>query len=147
MGARWFIGAVARQVGVSVKTIRFYEQERLLGPPARTEKGYRRYSEEAVRQLQFIKKAQSLGFSLREIQEILALRRQEKVACSHVDRALHEKLKAVQQKVRELQALESSLKRLAKTWKKGLPKALPPGSICPYIENARLLHSTDDSER
>ncbi|MBI4382360.1 MAG: heavy metal-responsive transcriptional regulator [candidate division NC10 bacterium] len=144
MGARWFIGAVARQVGVSVKTIRFYEREGLLEPPARTEKGYRLYPEEAVRQLKFIRKAQLLGFSLREIQEILALRRQDKIVCGHVDRALQEKLKAVQQKVRELKALESSLKRLAKTWKKGLPKELPPGSICPYIENAPLLHSTGD---
>ena len=143
MGANRFIGSVARQARVSVRAIRFYEREGLLEPPARTEKGYRLYSEEAVRQLQFIKKAQLLGFSLKEIQEILALRWQKKVACSHVEQALYKKLDAIQEKVRELKALEVSLKRLAATWKKGVPRPLPPGSICPYIENAPLLHSID----
>ncbi len=144
MGANRFIGAVARQAGVSVKTIRFYEREGLLGPPGRTEKGYRLYSEEAIRQLQFIMKAQLLGFSLKEIKEILALRRQKQVACSHVERVLHKKLQAIQQKVRDLRALEASLKRLATTWEKGLPRKLLPASICPYIENAPLLHSMEE---
>ena len=145
MGANRFIGAVARQAGVSVRAVRFYEREGLLGPPARTEKGYRLYSDEEIRQLQFIKKVQFLGFSLKEIQEILALHRQKRVPCSHVERALHKKLGAIRQKVRELKAMEASLRRLAATWKKGLPKKLSPASICPYIENAPLLHSTDEN--
>ncbi len=145
MEANWFIGRVARQTRVSVRAIRFYEREGLLGPPARTEKGYRLYSAEEIRQLQFIKKAQLLGFSLKEIKEILALRRQKQVACSHVERVLHKKLEAIQEKVRELKALETSLKRLAATWKKGLLRQLPPASICPYIENAPALHLIDES--
>jgi DNA-binding transcriptional MerR regulator len=139
-----FIGAIARQAGVSVRAIRFYEREGLIGPPARTQKGYRLYSDEEVRQLQFIKKAQLLGFSLKEIEEILALHRQNKVACRHVEQALHKKLETIEQKVRDLRALEASLKRLATTWEKGLPRKLPPASICPYIENAPLLHSMEE---
>ena len=144
MGANRFIGEAARQAGVSVRAIRFYERVSLLMPPARTDKGYRVYSEEEVRLLQFIKKAQALGFSLKEIEEILTLRRQKKVVCSHVERALHEKLAAIQQKVRELKAMEASLRRMAATWKNGLPKKLPPASICPYIENAPVLHFMDE---
>lgn len=144
MGPNRFIGAIARQAGVSVRAIRFYEREGLIGPPARTQKGYRLYSDEEVRQLQFIKKAQLLGFSLKEIQEILALRKEKRVVCSHVERALHEKLKVLQQKVTELKALEASFRRMAATWKKGLPKKLPPASICPYIESAPLLHSIEE---
>ncbi len=140
MRANRFIGEAARQAGVSVRAIRFYERVGLLMPPVRTEKGYRVYSEEEVRLLQFIKKVQALGFSLKEIEEILTLRRQKKIVCSHVERALHEKLRAIQQKVRELKAQEASLKRLAGSWKKGVPRELPPASICPYIENAPGLH-------
>lgn len=147
MGAKWFIGRVARQAGVSVRAIRFYEREGLIGPLVRTEKVYRLYSAEEVRQLQFIKKAQFLGFSPKEIQEILALHRQKRVPCSHVESALHKKLGAIQQKVRELKAMEASLRRLAATWKKGLPRKLPPASICPYIEKAPLLHSMDEKRR
>lgn len=143
MGAKRFIGEVARQTGVSVRAVRFYEREGLLGAPARTEKGYRLYSDEEVRQLQFIKKAQLLGFSLKEIQKILALYRQKRVPCSHVEMALHKKLQTIQQKVRELKAMEVSLRRLAATWKRGLPKKLSPASICPYIETSPILHSID----
>lgn len=143
MGAKRFIGEVARQTGVSVRAVRFYEREGLLGAPARTEKGYRLYSDEEVRQLRFIKKAQLLGFSLKEIQKILALYRQKRVPCSHVEMALHKKLQTIQQKVRELKAMEVSLRRLAATWKKDLPKKLSPASICPYIETSPILHSID----
>ena len=144
MGAHRFIGAVARQAGVSVRAIRFYERERLLGPPARTEKGYRLYSDDEVRQLQFIKKAKLLGFSLKEIQEILALRKEKRVVCSHVGRALEKKLEAIRERVKELKALEASLKRLAAPWKKGPPRKIATTSICPYIENAPLLHSMEE---
>ena len=144
MGPNRFIGAIARQAGVSVRAIRFYEREGLIGPPARTQKGYRFYSDDEVRQLQFIKKAKLLGFSLKEIQIILALHREKKVACSHVERALEKKLEAIRERVKELKALEVSLKRLAATWKKGPPRKIATTSICPYIENAPVLHFMDE---
>ena len=68
------IGRVAREAGVGVETVRFYEREGLLELPSRRASGYRQYQPEAIARLQFIKQAQRLGFTLREIKELLALK-------------------------------------------------------------------------
>src|SRR5215470_1541483 len=68
------IGQVARRAGVGVETVRFYEREGLLEEPPRRASGYRQYSEEVVSRLHFIKRAKLLGFSLKEISELLLLR-------------------------------------------------------------------------
>ena len=67
------IGRVARQAGVGVETVRFYERRGLIDEPPRRQSGYRQFPEETVRRIRFIKRAQELGFSLREIKELLAL--------------------------------------------------------------------------
>ena len=105
-----FIGEVSRQTGLSVHTIRFYEAERLLRHAARTNSGYRLYSSEIVEQLHFIRKAQELGFSLKEIRELLILRDRSTGACSHVKSLVEEKLASVGTKLRELEAIEKDLK-------------------------------------
>ena len=68
------IGQVARRAGVGVETVRFYEREGLLEEPPRRASGYRQYSEQVVKRIHFIKRAQKLGFSLKEIAELLLLR-------------------------------------------------------------------------
>jgi DNA-binding transcriptional MerR regulator len=68
------IGQVARRAGVGVETIRFYEREGLLEEPPRRASGYRQYSEQVVKRIHFIKRAQKLGFPLKEITELLMLR-------------------------------------------------------------------------
>ncbi len=68
------IGQVARRAGVGVETVRFYEREGLLEEPPRRTSGYRQYSEQVVKRIHFIKRAQKLGFSLKEITELLMLR-------------------------------------------------------------------------
>ena len=68
------IGKVARRAGIGVETIRFYEREGLLAPPARKASGYRIYSEQVLSRIQFIRHAKDLGFSLREIKELLQLK-------------------------------------------------------------------------
>jgi len=68
------IGKVARRAGVGVETVRFYEREGLLEEPPRRTSGYRQYSEQVVKRIHFIKRAQKLGFSLKEITELLMLR-------------------------------------------------------------------------
>ena|SRR5436309_5851276 len=105
-----FIGEVARQTGLSVHTIRFYEAEGLLREAARTESGYRVFSPQSVEQLNFIRKAQELGFSLGEIRELLILRDRSTGACSHVKSLVEEKLTSVRGKLRELEAIEKDLK-------------------------------------
>lgn len=105
-----FIGEVARQTGLSIHTIRFYESERLLPQTPRTESGYRLYSPDNVEHLKFIKKAQALGFSLAEIRELLVLRDRSTDACLHVKSLLEEKLASVRGKRRELETMENELR-------------------------------------
>jgi MerR family copper efflux transcriptional regulator len=69
------IGQVAREAGIGVETVRFYEREGLLEEPVRRASGYRQFNLDAVARLRFIKRAQRLGFTLREIKELLALKR------------------------------------------------------------------------
>lgn len=108
-GERIFIGKVARETGLSIDAIRFYEAERVLPEAPRTESGYRVYTGQEVQDLKFIKRAQELGFSLKEIRELLLLRREATKACSHVRDLLQEKLGDVREKIRELEKLRDEL--------------------------------------
>jgi len=107
-----FIGEASRQTGLSTHTIRFYEAEGLLPKPARTQSGYRVFSTQAIGRLQFIRKAQELGFSLDEIRELLVLNDHGKDACSHVKSLVEEKLAGVRARIRALEAMETELKRI-----------------------------------
>lgn len=103
------IGKVARQAGVSVDTIRYYEKQRLLGPSRRTEGGFRLFGTEDLKGIQFIRRAQELGFSLTEIRELIILQGDRAEACSHVRSMLTTKLGAVRHKISELRKLERHL--------------------------------------
>jgi MerR family mercuric resistance operon transcriptional regulator len=107
------IGQLAERTGVNVETVRYYERRGLLAEPVRTESGYRDYEPDAVARLRFIKRAQGLGFTLREIEELLGLRVRHEGACEAVGRKTREKITLVRQKIRELKAMEQSLTRLA----------------------------------
>jgi DNA-binding transcriptional MerR regulator len=107
-----FIGDVSRQTGLSIHTIRFYESEGLLPEAARTDSGYRVFSPRDIEQLQFIRKAQEIGFSLDEIRELLVLRDRDTDACSHVKSLVEEKLVSVRSKIQALEAMERDLKRV-----------------------------------
>src|SRR6266852_273541 len=78
------IGQVARQAGVGVETVRFYERQGLLEEPSRRESGYRQYPEDVVARLRFIRRAKELGFSLKEIAELIALRLDPATMCSDI---------------------------------------------------------------
>lgn len=103
------IGQVARQTGVSVDAIRFYEKQRLLGPSRRTEGGFWLFGTEDLQNIQFIRGAQALGFSLTEIRELIVLQGRQHEACSHVRDMLTTKLGLVRQKISELRKLERHL--------------------------------------
>jgi DNA-binding transcriptional MerR regulator len=103
------IGRVAEQTGLSVDAIRFYERQRLLERPLRTEGGFRLFHSEDVQRILFIRRAQQLGFSLPEIRELLVLQRDEGKTCSHVRDLLRAKLTTVREKIRELSILEEQL--------------------------------------
>lgn len=109
MGHGIQIGQVARETGLTVDAIRFYEKQRLLKPAPRTEGGYRLFSGRDLQHIQFIRRAQELGFSLKEIRELLTLQGEQVEACSHVRDMLTAKLGAVRQKIAELRTLERQL--------------------------------------
>jgi Hg(II)-responsive transcriptional regulator len=103
------IGQVARRAGVGVETVRFYEREGLLEEPPRRASGYRQYSEEVVTRLRFIKHAQQLGFSLKEISELLLLRVDVQTSCEEVKGRTEAKIAEVEQKMVELHRMRQAL--------------------------------------
>lgn len=104
------IGIVAKKIGLSVDTIRFYERNGLLPRPPRTEGGFRRYGENDVETLAFVRRAQGLGFKLSEIRALLRLRGNRLQPCAPVQRRLQEKLADVQRKLSDLHKLEHELR-------------------------------------
>ena len=105
------IGSLAREVGVNVETVRFYEREGLLVPTARTGRGWRRYDEGALATIRFIKGAQRMGFALAEIGALLKRRGDDGEMCIASREAGERKLEEVEQRILELEAVRTFLRR------------------------------------
>ncbi|OGH56457.1 MAG: hypothetical protein A3G34_12370 [Candidatus Lindowbacteria bacterium RIFCSPLOWO2_12_FULL_62_27] len=105
------IGEVAKEAGVNIQTVRYYERRGILIPAERMESGYRLYTPEAVRKLRFIKNAQTLGFTLAEMSALLKLRVSNS-NCDEVLKKAGEKLRQVEDKISTLNALRGTLERL-----------------------------------
>lgn len=129
------IGRVSAQTGLSVDTIRFYEKEGLLERAPRTEGGFRLFSARDIQRIEFIRRAQRLGFSLPEIRELLILQHDQGETCCHVRDLLQSKLTTVRGKLRELRVLEEQLKKRLKKCEKEL-RASPAKHLnsCPVLE-------------
>ena len=107
------IGTAAREAGVGVETVRFYERQKLIERPPKPEgAGVRRYSFETIARIRFIREAQQLGFSLREIRELLALRADPSTDCSKVREQALAKLHEVHDKVERLRNIGAALETL-----------------------------------
>jgi MerR family transcriptional regulator, copper efflux regulator len=124
------IGTVGKRVGLSVDAIRFYERKSLLPLPPRTQGGFRQYSESDVETLSFIGRVQNLGFTLREVRDLLDLRRSRLQPCAPVRRRLEEKLADVQQKVSDLQKLEHELRLALRSCNRQMRKR---SAHCPIL--------------
>jgi len=110
------VGQVAARPGVSVETLRFYERRGLLKDPrGRSTAGYREYPEETVRLVRFIKRAQELGFTLREIDELLRLRQSQDAPCAEVRASAASKLADIERKVKSLRAMRRALGALVES--------------------------------
>lgn len=108
------IGQLAEAGGVHVETIRYYERRGILQQPPKPESGWRTYGEDSLETLRFVKRAQRLGFSLDEIEELLALRRRQgPEACEEVRTRMNRKLEETERRLRELQEVRGALDRLA----------------------------------
>ena len=112
IGREMSIGALAAAANVNVQTIRYYERRALIPKADRTPGGYRRYTEESVARIRFIKRAQDLGFSLREIADLLSLRVRRDTACAEVEAKASSKISLVEQKIGELETIRSALEAL-----------------------------------
>lgn len=100
---------LARRCGVNFETVRYYEQRRLLPSPPRSSGNYRLYAEDAVRRIRFIKRAQSLGFKLREVRELLELADAPSTPCQAVLERARAKLSDLDAKLADLRAMRASL--------------------------------------
>lgn len=123
------IGQVARHAGVGIETVRFYERQGLLDAPPRRASGYRQYSPDAIRRLQFIRRAKDLGFSLQEIGELLSLRVNPTTTCSEVKARAEAKIADIDAKLRDLQRMKAALGQLAVAC-----SGQGPTSQCPILD-------------
>jgi MerR family copper efflux transcriptional regulator len=109
---RLTIGEVAKQAQVGIETLRYYERTGLVARPPRSETNYRLYPQETVRRVQFIKRAQELGFSLKEIMELLALRATPETPCVDIRIRALDKITAIEEKIEALNAMKYALAKL-----------------------------------
>ncbi|HVK50730.1 MAG TPA: MerR family transcriptional regulator [Pseudoxanthomonas sp.] len=121
------IGQLARLAGVPIDTVRYYERQQLLPMPARSAAGYRRYQDEDVLRLNFIRRAKALGFTLEEIKDLLAISA-SRDDMAQVKAAASAKLALVEERIAELQRVREALR--------GLVDACPghgDSSTCPIL--------------
>lgn len=140
MGERTLsIRQLAQEAGVSTKTLRYWETQELLVPAGRTHTNYRRYTETSLEQALFIRKAQSLGFTLAEIRHIFGLARSQKAPCDAVIRWAAEKARALEGQIRLLQDLKGRLERYRRRWSaKKRPSRLGANEVCQCIASISI---------
>lgn len=128
------IGDVAKQAGMTVEAVRFYERQGLLRKPPRTEAGYRVYAATDLRRLQFVMQAKRLGFSLQEIVGMLRLRERGECPCREVIETLEHHLRETEDQLARLQRFRDEIARTLKQWKKKGTRKVPGEVICGLIE-------------
>lgn len=127
------IGELARHGATTAKTIRFYEQEGLLPPPTRTPSGYRDYDPQMLDRLEFIRRAQAAGLSLREVRQVLAIADQGEQPCAHVIEVLTDRLDRVRTMLAELSGLEAHLSGLLVHARNAAPR--DEAGVCWILES------------
>lgn len=106
------IGKLARQANLGVETLRYYERRGLIQPQGRTNSGYRLYSGDARRRLRFIRRAQSLGFSLNEVAELLSLSERPEKSAAEVKQLAQTKITDIEARIEDLERMKSALSAL-----------------------------------
>jgi len=133
------IGQVAKQLDIGVETVRYYEREGLLEKPDRKPSGYRQYDNGVVRRILFIRQAKTLGFTLKEIRELLSLKNDPGTDCSELKVRAKKKIEEVKNKIASLQKIEDALEKIIQTC---------PGSgslgDCPMLEYLEIDNTGND---
>ena len=122
------IGTAAERAGVNVQTLRYYERRGLLPRAPRRTSGYREFPDDAVRVVHFVKRAQDLGFTLDEVEELLRLRNQKRRDRGRIRAVAEKRVRQVERKIAELQAIKKALSHLIHCCRAGSTLE------CPIIE-------------
>ncbi|KHF41442.1 MerR family transcriptional regulator [Halalkalibacter okhensis] len=126
------IGQVAKQADVNIETIRYYERRGLISEPPRNESGYRKFAKEVVKDIQFIKRTQDLGFTLEEIKTLLsASKNDEDFHSEEIYEYATNKVTEIESKIRNLHQMKALLEDLAEK----CPGSGVPKNECPIIKN------------
>lgn len=123
------ISGFAREAGVSVETVRYYERRGLVPKPPRTPSGYRKYPPGAARRIRFILHAKELGFTLKEIGELLSLRVSPDTPCAEIKKRARAKIQDIEGRLDSLVRMKSTLERLERRC-----RSAGPVSECPILE-------------
>lgn len=123
-------GHLARQAGVNLETVRFYERRAMLPKPPRTASGYRLFPPESIKRIRFIRRAQRLGFTLSEIRELLALSKSPVKNCGAVRARAAEKVSEIERKIAALNAMKQALHEISVAC-----VGRKPSRICPILES------------
>ncbi len=129
------IGEVSLSSGIGIEALRFYERSGLLGRPARTASGYRVYDKGVLDRLAFIKKAQTLGFSLDEIRRIIAESKAGESPCAEVREIVRHRLSELDRHLRDLRRYRKELATTLEEWDE---MGAADGNICGLIEGAKI---------
>jgi MerR family transcriptional regulator, copper efflux regulator len=132
------IGDVSKQSGVGIEALRFYEKQGLLNHAARTQSGYRLYGREVLERLEFIKRAQVLGFSLAEIAHIIKEKEAGKSPCFEVREIVRLRLKELDERMKEMRRYRKELATALAEWDEA--KELE-GDVCGLIEGTAISHA------
>ncbi len=138
-GATLKIGEVSQASGIGIEALRFYERSGLLGKPARSQSGYRLYDEGVLERLAFIRKAQTLGFSLEEIKQIISDAQSGASPCDDVREIVRQRLSELDERMREMRRYRKELAETLEEWDK---VGRAPGHICGLIESAEIENSS-----
>ena len=129
------IGQIAAKSGLSVKTIRYYEEIGLLATTVeRAESGYRLFKPSVFNRLAFVKRAQSLGLSLAEISQILNIHDDGELPCGEVKHCLQTKLDAINAQIEALETLRDELQGVLSGWQEQPSPERISKTICPNIQ-------------
>ena len=134
------IGEVSKRAAIGIEALRYYERLGLLGSPGRTESRYRQYHESIFGRIEFIRKAQAIGFTLEEIARIIQESEKGQSPCADVRRIARRKLEELDQRLKQLRQYRNELARTLEEWER---KGSAAGKVCGLIEGSHIVHGPE----
>jgi MerR family copper efflux transcriptional regulator len=143
-GKLFKIGEVSRLSGIGIEALRFYEKSGLLDRPSRTFSGYRLYDESVLERLDFVKKAQVLGFTLDEIKQLIEHKRAGENPCAEVREVVRHRLNELNEQIEKMIRYRDELSQALGEWDEVGEKK---GHVCGLIEGSHITQKADPKEK